>query len=301
MSLNEDFNKNYQINAMLESVEESIMDFFEQSPWGYKMFFYLCALNKCHPSYLSYYEKKENLSISKLNDILSEIEPVPKKLLYDKKSADELYTSYMSANCCDEADKQKLKEVLENRSILLVGPGKNIGLQSEKIEKYIKEENPYVISINYIPESIDVDSVFVTNVKRYRQLVTVMEKEKNKNVTIIATTNVECRNGKFEYHINRAPLLENNQKIKDSSFLMMLKLLDEIGIAGVTCAGFDGYSEKEDNYLNPEMEYYFVKKEASNLNQHMRESIYEYRRTMNINFLTFSLYDQVEDVNSAAF
>ena len=91
------------------------------------------------------------------------------------------------------------------------------------------------------------------------------------------------------------------KKIKDSSFLMMLKLLDEIGIAGVTCAGFDGYSEKEDNYLNPEMEYYFVKKEASNLNQHMRESIYEYRRTMNINFLTFSLYDQVEDVNSAAF
>lgn len=301
MSLNEDFNKNYQINAMLESVEESIMDFFEQSPWGYKMFFYLCALNKCHPSYLSYYEKKENLSISKLNDILSEIEPVPKKLLYDKKSADELYTSYMSTNCCDEADKQKLKEILKNRSILLVGPGKNIGLQSEKIEKYIKEENPYVISINYIPESIDVDSVFVTNVKRYRQLVTIMEKEKNKNVTIIATSNVECRNGEFEYHINRAPLLQSNQTIKDSSFLMMIKLLDEIGIAGVTCAGFDGYSEKEDNYLNPEMEYYFVKKEALNLNRHMRESIYEYRRTMNINFLTFSLYDQVEDVNSAAF
>lgn len=301
MSLNEDFNKNYQINAMLESVEESIMDFFEKSPWGYKMFFYLCALNKCHPSYLSYYEEKENLSISKLNDILSEIEPIPKKLLYDKKSADELYTSYMSTNCCDEVDKQKLKRVLNSRSILLVGPGKNIGLQSEKIAKYIKEENPYVISINYIPESIDVDSVFVTNVKRYRQLVTIMEKEKNKNVTIIATSNVECRNGEFEYHINRAPLLQSNQTIKDSSFLMMIKLLDEIGIAGVTCAGFDGYSEKEDNYLNPEMEYYFVKKEALNLNRHMRESIYEYRRTMNINFLTFSLYDQVKDVNSAAF
>ncbi len=74
-----------------------------------------------------------------------------------------------------------------------------------------------MISINYIPESIDVDSVFVTNVKRYRQLVTVMEKE-NKNVTIIATTNVECRNGKFEYHINRAPLLENNQKLKIAHF-----------------------------------------------------------------------------------
>ena len=118
---------------MLESVEESIMDFFEQSPWGYKMFFYLCALNKCHPSYLSYYEKKENLSISKLNDILSEIEPVPKKLLYDKKSADELYTSYMSANCCDEADKQKLKEVLENRSILLLDLEKILVYSQKKL------------------------------------------------------------------------------------------------------------------------------------------------------------------------
>ena len=95
--------------------------------------------------------------------------------------------------------------------------------------------------------------------------------------------------------------MESSNIILIGHRFLMLKLLDEIGIAGVTCAGFDGYSEKEDNYLNPEMEYYFVKKEASNLNQHMRESIYEYRRTMNINFLTFSLYDQVEDVNSAAF
>ena len=75
-----------------------------------------------------------------------------------------------------------------------------------------------MISINYIPESIDVDSVFVTNVKRYRQLVNRYGKRKNKNVTIIATTNVECRNGKFEYHINRAPLLENNQKLKIAHF-----------------------------------------------------------------------------------
>ncbi|MFR0956216.1 MAG: hypothetical protein ACLSFA_10590 [Roseburia inulinivorans] len=95
--------------------------------------------------------------------------------------------------------------------------------------------------------------------------------------------------------------MNNNQKIKDSSFLMMLKLLDEIGIAGVTCAGFDGYSDKEDNYFNPEMEYYFVKDEAHNLNTHMRESIYEARRTMDIRFLTYSAYDTNNNEHDEAF
>ena len=301
MSLNEEFGKDYKINSMLESIEESVMEFFNQSPWGYKLFFYLCALNKCHPSYLSYYQEKDNLSVSKLNDILAQIEPKPKKLLYDKAIADNLYDSFVTENCSDQADKSKLTEVLKNRSVLLVGPGKNIGLQQDKVQKYIEEEKPYVISINYIPDSIDVDCVFVTNVKRYQQLVSVLELDKNKDVSIIATSNVECRAGEFDFQVNRAPLLEENQRIKDNSFLMLIKLLDEIGIGAVACAGFDGYSEEEDNYLNPEMEYYFVKKEAVNLNKHMRESIYEYRRTMDIRFLTFSLYDHVEDVNSAAF
>ena len=301
MSLNEDFGEKYKINSMLESIEESVMEFFGQSPWGYKLFFYLCALNKCHPNYLSYYQEKENFSVSKLNSILGEINPQSKKLLYDKQIADSLYTSYMENTCNDQVNKKKLFDVLNNKPILLVGPGKNIGLQSNKVKKYINEKKPYVISINYIPESISVDSVFVTNIKRYQELAAELKLEKNRNMSIIATSNVECRGGSFDIQINRAPLLEENQKIKDNSFLMLLKLLDDIKIGSVVCAGFDGYSENDDNYLNPEMEYYFVKKEAENLNKHMKEAIYEYRRTMDIKFLTFSLYDQIQDINSAAF
>lgn len=301
MSLNESFGKKYNINSMLESIEESVMEFYNQTPWGYKLFFYLCALNKCHPNYLSNYQERENLSVSKLNDILGKIEPIPQKLLYDKQIADDLYENYIKNDCSDQRDKKRLAEILTGRSILLIGPGKNIGLQNEKVQNYIKEKKPYVISINYIPELINVDSVFVTNVKRYQQLVSAMKDEENKDITIIATSNVECRAGNFEYHVNRAPLLEENQKIKDNSFLMLIKLLNNIGVDVVTCAGFDGYSEKEDNYLNPEMEYYFVKREAINLNKHMRESISEYRKVMEINFLTFSIYDQINDVNSATF
>ena len=48
---------------------------------------------------------------------------------------------------------------------------------------------------------------------------------KNKNIEIIATSNVESMNDKFNYVVDRAPLLEKDEKIMDNSFLMLLKLL----------------------------------------------------------------------------
>ena len=301
MRLNEKYGKSYNINPMLEAIQESIMGFYDKAPWGYKMFFYLCALNDCHPNYLTLYKDKQNLSVSKLNDILSMIEPEDKKLLYDKIVAEQLYDQFVTEKCSEDEAREKLSAELKNRNILVVGPGKNIELQKARVDEYIAKENPYVISINYIPKEIKVDAVFTTNVKRYHDM-------KTDGIKVIATTNVECRNGKFEYHINRAPLLENrapllerNEKIMDNSFLMLIKLLESIGINKICCAGFDGYSDKEDNYFNPEMEYYFVKDEAHNLNTHMRESIYEARHTMDIRFLTYSAYDTNNNEHDEAF
>lgn len=116
----------------------------------------------------------------------------------------------------------------------------------------------------------------------------------------LATTNVTCRNGQFSFIINRAPLLEKDETIIDNSFLMIIKFLNNIGIKDVYCAGFDGYSDRENNYNNPEMEYDFVKREAVSLNSHMKAAIAEYRRTMNIMFITYSAYDVEEDIHGAA-
>ena len=76
--------------------------------------------------------------------------------------------------------------------------------------------------------------------------------------------------------------------------------MNRVGVSKVTCAGFDGYSEKEDNYFNPVMEYGFVKKEANELNQHMQYIVKEFRKDMIIDFLTYSTYDE-EDIHDAAF
>lgn len=140
----------------------------------------------------------------------------------------------------------------------------------------------------------------MTNGKRYHDMTLKLKEKRNRNIKFLATSNVECRNGKFDFIVHRAPILETTESIIDNSFLMLIKFLKSIDINEVYCAGFDGYSDKEDNYCNPAMEYFFVKQEAANLNVHMKEAIADFRETMKIQFITYSAYDEVEDINGAS-
>lgn len=300
MTLNERYGGHYNIDAMLESINESVMDFHKKTPWGYKTFFYLCAKNKCHPNYLTDYEKEENLSVSMIDELLSTIEPEDKKLLYDRSVGKHYYDAFVEAQVNEGAVVNQFLDFVGDRKILLVGPGKNIGLQAKKVQKFVEETQPVIISINYLPKEVTADCVFITNPKRYHDMTLSLREGRHVAVKKLATTNVTCRNGQFDFAINRAPLLEKDEKIIDNSFLMLVKFLNSIGIKEVFCAGFDGYSDRENNYNNPEMEYDFVKREAVSLNSHMKASIAEYRKKMDIIFITYSAYDAEEDIHGAA-
>lgn len=295
MSLNENYNKNYNIDSMLEAIEESIKPIYNKTPWGYKTFFYLSAKNRCHPNYVSYFQNKQNLSDTKVDELLSMIEPDEKKLLYDKNLAEDIYNKYIDSKVKEDESIISFKKEIENKKILLVGPGKNVELQKDKVQNWIKNNMPYIISVNYLNDSIKSNCIFLTKSNRYHDLTGKITNEK-----ILATTNIECRNGKFDFVVNRSSLLENNEKINDNSFLMLIKLLNKIGVNEIDCIGFDGYSNKEENYINPLMEYDFVKSEASYLNEHMKERIAFFRKSMKINFITYSAYDAFEDINSGA-
>lgn len=296
--LNEECDRHYDINAMMEAIDESVNQFYAKSPWGYKTFFYTSSLNKCHPNYVQYYQNKGSLSPTKLNKILSEIEPRPKKLLYDEKLAEELYQKFVSEEFHDEEEFRKLSEMFAGKNILLIGPGKNIVLQKDKVEKYIAEKHPVKIAINYIPEIMDVDYIFLTKPNRYEQMTTALQ---GVDVRVIATSNMEPKNEPFDYVINREPLLEKTGKIKDNSFLMLLQILQNAGVKQVACAGLDGYSAREDNYASPEMEYGFVKKEADYLNEHIKNVLHHKYSDMQIEFITFSQYNVVQDISSGTF
>ena len=298
MYMNRSHGKHYDTRTMMESIQESVKPFYMDSPWGYKMFFYLSASNECHPNYVQYLQKKENLSVSKLNEILSMIQPEEKKLLYDEALIEELYQQYVKMKNADEETYSRLRKELAGRKLLLIGPGKNIQLQQETVREYIRESHAITIAINYIPRNIPTDYVFITKANRYREMATRLLQE---NPHTIATSNVECREGAFDFQIDREPLLEQKEEIKDNSFLMLLKVLKRLGIREIACAGLDGYSDKEDNYAMPGMEYDFVKQAASHLNHHIRSVFAEECSDMKIEFITYSHYTEKDDIDSATF
>ncbi len=302
MELNNNYRGQYDLHPVLEAIEESVMDFYKKSPWGYKMFFYLSAENRCHPTYVSDYQKKQNLSLTDLDNVLKQIEPEDKKLLYDKDVSEENYQAYHKANILDDKVVEELRKEFLSKNLLLIGPGKNIQLQEEKVRKYIEEKSPKIISINYIPGAFKVDYVFSTNAKRYQQMTDSLREVRNKDVKIIATSNVYCmKNGNEEYRVDRAPLLESRERITDNSLLMLLKVLKRVGVKKVACAGFDGYSDKEVNYFNPSMEYSFIRDEAQHLNMHMRDALANEFADMQVDFVTYSHYTEAEDCFDAAF
>lgn len=300
MYLNEKGGGNYMVNPMLEAIEESIMTFYRKSPWGYETHYYLSALNKCHPNYVKQFRDKENLSVSAVNHILGRIEPEDKKLLYDKKVGEALYQSFEKEIYHDQDTFSLLEKIFTGKKLLLVGPGKNIQLQAERVREFIKEQEPVIISVNYVPGALMVDYVFITKNKRYLEMTGDLLEVKNQNLQFIATSNVEAKNGSFHYTVSKEPLLEHDQRINDNSFIMLLKILKSCRVKKVWCAGFDGYSPNEDNYFKPTMEYAFVKDEAVQLNAHIKEILEDMSDELQVEFITYSHYMDEVDIHFAS-
>lgn len=293
--------KIYNISPMLEAIEESIKDIYIKYPWGYKTHFYLSSKNEIHPSYISYFQNKGNLSVSKMDAILQGFADDDRKLLYDKEYAEEVYQRFIDNYLNDSENGLRLAKELSGKNILLIGPGKNIFLQEDKVSSFIDDIKPVIISVNYIPKHIKTNYVFVTKVSRYQKMIEQLHQEENSDIRIICTTNVECDKAITAYMFNREPLLEKREEICDNSLLMLLKVLRRANILSVYLAGFDGYSDKEENYFEPGMEYSFIKSSATRLNHQIREKLFNDYSDLKLNFVTYSHYLLEEDPNSASF
>ena len=289
MHMNDKYKKEYDMAQLLEIIDGNIMKVYQKTPWGYNLFFYLAASNSCHPNYVQFLMDKHTLSIKSINTILDKIEQ-ERKLMYNKKYIEELYYQYQKNECDDSADRKDLTQRLNGNKILIVGPGKTVENNRDEVLHYIEEKQPTVISINFIPDGYPIDFVFLSNPRRYIHLVNAMKA--NKDIEVIATSNVTETRGKFEYTLNNELLLDPDAEIMDNSFVMLLKILKDIGIENVMCAGLDGYSENEPNYANPDMEYWFARRKSKELNDYVRNFLSEISGSMEVDFITPTHYKE---------
>ena len=296
MHMNQKYGKHYHISQMLEAIDSNIMQFYQPSTWGYNLFFYLAASNDCHPNYVADLMNKKTLSIKSINELLSRLQG-EKKLLYDKNYLEDLYKEYQSNDVDDTEDREKLSEVLKGKDILIVGPGKSVEDEADKIADFIKSRaegnnsDLLTISINYIPKDIKTDMIFISNSKRYLKMSSALSRDR-KNYKLISTSNVTSRVESFDYTLNYSGLIDEKAEIIDNSFIMLLKALGEMGVKKAYAAGFDGYCDDKLNFVNPDMEYTFIKDRTESLNQYAKDKLKELSDKIKVEFVTTSLYEE---------
>lgn len=291
MHMNTNYGKHYNVDQMQEAIATCVLDMYRKQPWGYTLFYYIAAANKCHPNYVSYLMNKRTLSVTAINEILQQI-PEEKKLGKDTKMIEKMYLDYQKNECNDEETIDALKLRIQRRSVLMLGPGCSAVNQAYKIAEYIEKEAPIVLSVNHIPRNIRPDYLFVTNSKRYLQMSEGLLQDTSKDIPVIATSNVTRTGGKFPFVVNYSSLLNNNAEFKDNSMIMLLKLLKKLEIAHVALAGFDGYTPDNLNYFDTNMEYSFIKEKADVLNHDAKCFLEQYSQETELRFVTPSRYQE---------
>ena len=286
MHMNSQYGKQYQISQYLEAIDANIMQFYTSATWGYNLFFYLAASNDCHPSYVKQLMNKKTLSIHQVNELLGRLEG-EKKLLYDADYMEQLYLEYQDKNINDTEDAERLKKELSGHSVLIVGPGKTMFSEQDCVQQFVHDKKPVVIAINYVPEKIVPDYVFLSNSKRYIQVATALSKGECKE---IATSNITSAGKPFDFIINVSDLLDRESRFIDNSLMMLLKTMMRVGITNVTLAGFDGYSGTDQNYFDEGKEYDFARKQAEYLNGYMSDFLVKNAGQLRVNFLTTTKY-----------
>ncbi len=281
---NNEFENRYHVLPVLEVVDKYITAISLTSRWGYSCPYFLAASQDCHPNYASYLMSKQTVSVSSVSELLDQI-PQERREQFDKQLIEHLYQKYQSHAVNDLDAIDALRQKMEGRKVLVLAPGKSIAAYQDRIQEFIDEENPLIISVNFVPHQYRYDLLFLTNDRRYEE--TREEIDWNKT---IATSNIRELPGEA-LTVNYSSLLNTSLYASDSAGAMLLKLLVKCTVKDVYLAGMDGFSDDPlSNYYAPDYAVLNYDIPLRVKNEEINVQLNKRAKELNLVFLTPSLY-----------
>lgn len=272
--INKKVEEKYEKDYILGLIDSYFYSLYQEHNWGYSLAHFLSASLECHPNYASFLLNKKHLNVNEIKKIL-QVLPEKEKFEFNKKIIEKVYIEFNG--------KKRIKvnePLLSNKKILILGSGKNL---NEKID-YIKnnKERYILISLNHVPENIDVDYIFFNSEKRFYEF-----KEKINNSKVITTSNLSFS---IDYVIEfeKASLLEKDYN--DNSAIMLINYLQKTGIKQVELAGIDGFDKDLDNYNYQEFDKIVDIKAIEELNAKILNGLKILSKKIDIKFLTNSIF-----------
>ncbi|MEH7612543.1 aldolase catalytic domain-containing protein [Gottfriedia acidiceleris] len=290
--INENIDEKYKIVPLLEIVDEHLGRFFNEPKWGYSVPYFIAAINNCHPSYASYLMNKQTISVKSINTILRQI-PNKKRDLYDEIYIEDLYINHQMQLVDDTESLKRLRKRIGNKKVLIIAPGKSIEKELANIKTFITEEDPFIISVNFLPCAFNCNAIFISNSKRFKSMEEVI-KDRAITTTLITTSNITNLKVDSSLVVNYADLLLENPLISDNAGLMAINLLNRLFIDHVYLAGFDGFSlNKAKNYYSTELINHIEMVELVKKNEEIKNYLASVEKHMGIHYVTSTIYNDV--------
>ncbi len=277
--LNDHNDGDYELRPLLCIIDDILTAFYEKNPWGYSLPNYLSAAHNTHPNYAMYFDEKKKLTVEAMNEIFDMMDD-ENRVTFDQKYAEKVYKEYMSMGGIHEEHENELKNILNNKNILLIAPGKSCELEKKNIIEFVQNNSDLIkVSINFEYTHIETDYIFVSNLRRYRML----EQEFYKKC--IVTSKVPPQNVFLQ--TSYLELLNTEEFVSENAGLMAIKFFINNGVKKIYLAGFDGFSEKRiENYNDPKMVFGSVDSHIEQINKQCSKVLKLYKNDADIVFLT---------------
>ena len=282
--LNDNADGNYDIKPLLSIIDEILNEFYQRNYWGYSLPNYLSAAHNAHPNYAGYLDDKKTLTVENMNEIFDMMDE-DKRISYDKEYIEQLYLRYMATGKSQEEHKTELQEKIKGKTILLIAPGKSSTEEREKIASFINED-VVTISVNYNYPLVNTDYIFLSNLRRFREL------DASNREKCIVTSNIPADNVYIQTKYRE--LLCDIEAVKDNAGLMAIKYFTQMGAKKIYLAGFDGYSHDEkENYGESTMAFVTRTAVLDAMNMGMTEMLKKYSSIVELKFLTEQHYVKI--------
>lgn len=275
--------RNYNVNPVLDGIDDHIVRLKQIEPWGYNIAYALSAKYNLHRNYSEFLLDTGKLRAKQINQILSQIEP-EKKTAFDKDYIEKLYLDFQSIQVDDASLMARLERETAGKNILVIAPGSSILNYREQLNAFMEEKKPVTFSANFVPGTYAVDYAFFSNARRYE---TYRDRRDADGMIVTSNLlNVGCETSNV---VNYSEVSFSEKGICDNCVIMLLRLLHKVGVAQVYLAGFDGYQENGVNYVNAHMASLHTRGEEENIN--IRKFVGDLSSVMKLVFLTPSRYE----------
>ncbi len=276
--LNENAGGRYELKPLLAIIDQVLSGFYERNPWGYSLPNYLSAKHNAHPNYAGYLDAKKTLTAESMDEIFQMMDE-SKKVSFDREYIGELYTQYMAAGQVQESRLAELREKIQGKSVLIVAPGRSCAQERDKIIRCARNQADVSISVNFRYEPVETDFIFLSNLRRFRELG---EEDRER---CIVTSNIPSMGVYLQTQYRS--LLNGNEAVRDNAGMMLVKLLISLGARKIYMAGLDGYStDPSRNFADEKMNFYTRKAIYQAMNAGMTQVLGEYKKQVEIEFVT---------------